>query len=92
MSQNTVMSIRIDKEIKEKADALFDELGLNISTAFKLFLLQSIREQRIPFEIALRDDFYSASNQRRLQTSIARHSPAKLIEKSMNELEAMENA
>ncbi len=41
----------IDSELKKDAVALFREFGLDLSTAISLFLTQSVREQRIPFEI-----------------------------------------
>ncbi len=39
----------IDPELAAKADALFRELGLDLSTAVQLFLLQSLREHGLPF-------------------------------------------
>ena len=54
MAGNTTnISIRMDSELKAQADALFAELGMNLSTAFNLFVRQSIREGRIPFDISL---------------------------------------
>lgn len=51
--KNTNMNIRMDSEVKQQAEALFAEFGLNMTSAINLFLRQSIREQSIPFEIAL---------------------------------------
>lgn len=45
------LNIRIDDELKEEANKLFDEIGIDMSTAVKIFLSQSVREQRIPFII-----------------------------------------
>ena len=45
------ISISLDADVKEQAQALFAELGLDLSTAVGIFLRQTIREQRIPFEI-----------------------------------------
>lgn len=45
------VSFRIDTDIKNQAEKLFAQLGLNMTTAFNIFLRQSIREGRIPFEI-----------------------------------------
>ena len=53
MANTTNISIRMDNDVKAKADALFGELGMNISTAFNIFVRQSIREGRIPFDITL---------------------------------------
>ena len=47
------LSIRMDKEIKEKAENLFSELGMNMTTALNIFVRQSIRQGKIPFEISL---------------------------------------
>lgn len=46
-------NISIDPKLKENSIALFSEFGLDLSTAISLFLQQSVREQRIPFEIRL---------------------------------------
>ena len=54
MAGNTTnISIRMDSELKAQADALHAELGMNLSTAFNIFVRQSIREGRIPFDISL---------------------------------------
>lgn len=47
----TNVTVRIDSALKKQSEELFDDLGLSLSAAFTLFLKQSIREQRIPFEI-----------------------------------------
>lgn len=49
----TNISIRMNAELKEQADTLFNELGMNLSTAFNIFVRQSLREGRIPFDISL---------------------------------------
>ena len=50
-NQTTNISFRMDTELKAAAEALFDELGMNISTAFNIFVRQSLREGGIPFKI-----------------------------------------
>ena len=49
----TNISIRMDTELKAQAEALFGELGMNLTTAFNIFVRQAIREGGIPFEIKL---------------------------------------
>ena len=49
MKTNT--NISLDSELKKEAVSLFKEFGLDLSTAITLFLSQSVREQKIPFEI-----------------------------------------
>ncbi len=53
MSNITSVSFRIDSDLKKQADALFNSLGLNMTTAFNMFLRQSVREGRIPFEATI---------------------------------------
>ena len=44
-------NISLDAELKRSAQELFADFGLDLTTAVTLFLKQSVREQRIPFEI-----------------------------------------
>jgi len=53
MAGTTNLSIRIDKELKEQAEKLFSELGMNMTTAFTVFIRQAVRQGKIPFEISL---------------------------------------
>ena len=53
MAGTTNVSIRMDADLKVQADALFGELGMNMSTAFNIFVRQAVREGRIPFEITI---------------------------------------
>lgn len=46
-----VLQTRVDVDTKQKAEKLFNSLGLDITTAIRLFLRQSINQQKIPFEI-----------------------------------------
>ena len=49
----TNISIRMDADLKAQADIFFAELGMNLSTAFNIFVRQSLREGRIPFDISV---------------------------------------
>ena len=49
----TNLNIRTDKVIKEQAEQIFNELGLNMTTAINIFLRTTIREHGIPFELKL---------------------------------------
>ena len=53
MSDTTNLSIRMDRELKEAADQLFNSLGMNLTTAITVFVRQAVRQKKIPFEIAL---------------------------------------
>lgn len=45
------ISMRMDDKLKKEADELFNDLGMNMTTALTIFVKQAVREQRIPFEI-----------------------------------------
>ncbi len=85
------VNIRIDDALKERAEKLFDELGLNMTTAFNIFIRQSLRQGGIPFKITTNvDPFYSKSNMNVLRKSIKEADEGKFVTKTMEELKAME--
>ncbi|MFW5676973.1 MAG: type II toxin-antitoxin system RelB/DinJ family antitoxin [Acetivibrio ethanolgignens] len=53
MSATTNLNIRTEKAVKEAAESIFNELGLNMTTAVNMFLRQTIRERGIPFDLKL---------------------------------------
>lgn len=55
----TVLQTRVDKETKNEAETLFNSLGLDITTAIRLFLKQTINQQKIPFEIVTPQNHFS---------------------------------
>lgn len=44
-------NIKIDPDLKKESQVLFENLGLNLSTAVNMFLRQAVREQAIPFRV-----------------------------------------
>ena len=69
MAETINVTIRLDKEVKEQAEKMFNDFGMNLSTAFNIFARQSLRQGKIPFEIY--DPFYSEINQKELSRRIA---------------------
>ena len=53
MAETTNLSIRIDRELKDEADQVFNALGMNLTTAITVFVKQAVRQRKIPFEVAL---------------------------------------
>jgi len=47
--QTVNVTIRIDKEVKTSVEKLFDEFGMNLSTAFNVFVRQTLRQGKIPY-------------------------------------------
>ena len=50
------VTLRMDKELKEQADALFEDMGLSLNTACRMFLKRAVQEQRIPCEVVRKPD------------------------------------
>lgn len=53
MNKNTSVTIRMDSKIKEEAQNLFAQLGMDMSTAINVFLKQSLLHRGLPFDISL---------------------------------------
>ena len=49
----TSMSIRLDSEVKEQAQLVFSNLGMDMTTAINIFLRQAIQYQGLPFDVRL---------------------------------------
>ena len=79
------VNIRIDDELKNKAEILFDELGLNMTSAFTIFVKAALRQNRIPFELSV-DPFYSERNMKVLRESIRDADAGKLTEHELIEI------
>ena len=50
-AQDVRVTIRINRELKENAEALFDYLGLNMSNAVNIFLRKAVDQKGIPFPV-----------------------------------------
>jgi len=58
---NTHIHVRIDGDIKEQAQQIFSDIGLDISTAVNIFIKQVVRNRSFPF-LPSADPFYCDSN------------------------------
>ena len=68
----TTLQIRVDSKLRKEADELFNNSGLDMSSAVRLFLRQSVIRRRLPFDVVSEapDPFWSETNQRVLRESI----------------------
>ena len=49
----TSMSIRLDSEVKEQAQQVFNHLGMDMTTAINIFLRQAIQYRGLPFDVKI---------------------------------------
>lgn len=45
------VNIKMEKEIRDNAKVLLNKMGLDMTTAVNMFLIQTIRQSQIPFQI-----------------------------------------
>lgn len=55
MGETVSVNIRVDKDTKKDVEKLFDNLGLNMSSAVNIFLKQCLNSNGIPFTIQVPD-------------------------------------
>ena len=53
MSKSINMCVRVDPELKEQAEAILDQLGMNMNGTINMFLNQIVREKRVPLSLSL---------------------------------------
>ena len=61
----TNIQVRVDQALKAEAEQLFADIGLDMPTAIRLFLKQSVINNGIPFALE-RDPFHSGNNLKHL--------------------------
>ena len=88
MAKTSSISMRVDPEFKNKVENLFDELGLSVTEAINIFLHQSVLQGGLPFEVKnyKKMDYFSELHQ-----SIEQLEQGKVVIKTIDELEDMEN-
>ena len=88
MSMSTV-TVRVDERTKQDAAAVLADIGLDVSTAVRMFLRQLVIRGQMPVEL-VQDPFYSQSNQTALRESLRQIEEGRVVVKTTDELRAME--
>lgn len=52
---NSLVQIRVDEQLKEDVTNIYEELGMDLPTAIRIFLKRSVQEKGIPFGMKLTD-------------------------------------
>lgn len=69
-NKSASITIRMDAELKRKAERLYEDMGLNMTTAITMFTKAVVREGKIPFEVKA-DSFWGTANQEILRKRAA---------------------
>lgn len=85
------INIRMDSELKKQFDSICNDMGLNMTTAFNVFAKAVVQRRCIPFTVSAGDPFYCENNMKALDESIEQVRAGKVVVKTIEELEAMEN-
>lgn len=82
----TSITIRMDEKLKKQVEILFEDMGLNMTTAITMFAKAVVHQNKIPFEITA-DPFYSEANIKVLEQRIANLESGKSIPKEHDLIE-----
>ncbi|MCL1837695.1 MAG: type II toxin-antitoxin system RelB/DinJ family antitoxin [Propionibacteriaceae bacterium] len=83
----STVTVRVDEQTKQNATAVLSDIGLDISTAVRMFLRQVVLRGQMPIEL-MQDSFYSHSNQAALRESIKQLEDGRIVTKTLDELQS----
>jgi len=82
------LQIRVDKALRNQAQQIASDLGMDLTTAVRIFLKQLVNNKGLPFRPEL-DPFYSPDNQHALKQSLDSLKAGHVVTRRMDELEGM---
>lgn len=85
---NSLVQIRVDEQLKEDVTNIYEELGMDLPTAIRIFLKRSVQEKGIPFGMKLTDirsDNKAVSAMQRMSQAAEENGTADLSLAEINE-------
>jgi len=82
------LQIRVDEQLRDQAQQIASDLGMDLTTAVRIFLKQMVNNKGLPFRPEL-DPFHSPGNQAALRKSLASLEAGHVVKKRMDELEGL---
>ena len=67
----SVMQVRVDNELRTQATAVYEELGIDLPTAIRMFLKRSVAVNGVPFSMTLPRQDYNAERAIRAMQSLS---------------------
>lgn len=83
------LQIRLEDSLKNQAATVAEGMGIDLSSAVRIFLAQMVKENGLPF-IPTNDPFYSRKNQEALQRSVMQIASGDIVLKDFAELRTLE--
>ena len=62
MAEQVLVQFRADKSLKQEVTEIYESLGMDLPTAFRMFMKGSIIERGLPFEAKLPEDAITRSD------------------------------
>ena len=85
------ITIRVDENIKQQAEKMLEEIGLNMTTYVVSSLKALLREKKVPFELSTKEHA-NAEYLAKLERSVKQAENGEVVKYTMEEMRAMETA
>jgi len=82
------ITVRIDENVKQQAEDMLNEIGLNMTTYINSSLRALVREKKVPFELTTKQQA-NAEYLAKLDASIAQAEQGEVVKYTMEELRAL---
>lgn len=73
MARDGIIQVRVNTKLKQQAEALFEDLGLDMASAIRMFLKQSVMYQGIPFQVVRQPSYISQAEMHYRETAEIEH-------------------
>jgi DNA-damage-inducible protein J len=89
------LNVRVDKDVKQSAEAVANALGMNLSTAVNIFLRQMVNHDGMPFDVRLSPNDATRAAMKEADGILSGRIPAKRYasaQEMMDDLDAEDDA
>lgn len=87
MAEQVLIQFRADKELKQEVDEIYESLGMDLPTAFRMFMTRSKMVKGLPFEAKLPEQTITRTEAKNAFYEL-REQASDVPEMSLNEINA----
>ena len=62
MGEQVLIQFRVDKKLKQEVSDIYEQLGIDLPTAFRMFMKRSKQVRGIPFDLTLSEDIITRTD------------------------------